>query len=130
MTEEMKHIELKPQNVDRVSKKTSHLSAQEDMQKKLDDKIKEQELKLNNLESEANALENEATEKLKLGDKQAAKSLLIKQKKTFFRKNISNLIENNVIKQNIYHFTFMCLLYMHRIIRNMYQNVTSGEKYY
>ena len=47
----------------------------------LDQKINEHEQKLENLEIESQNLENEAKEKIKLGDKEGAKRLLIKQEK-------------------------------------------------
>ena len=49
--------------------------------KNLDKKINDMELLLNNYETRSNALQEEAKKKIKAGDKNGAKRILVKKKK-------------------------------------------------
>ena len=69
----------KKSNNSKIQKKKESNNSK--IQKMLDDKIAEHEIKLNDLEARSNALEDEAREKLKTGDKAAAKRILLKQEK-------------------------------------------------
>ena len=82
---ELKHEkkEIKSTDLQREIKHEKKKSNNTNTQNILDDKIAEQEIKLCNLEARTNALENEAKEKLKVGDREGAKRILLKQEKLF-----------------------------------------------
>ena len=82
---EIKHEkkEIKSTDSHKEIKHEKKKSNKTNTQNILDDKIAEQEIKLCNLEARTNALENEAKEKLKVGDREGAKRILLKQEKLF-----------------------------------------------
>ena len=74
ITQEMEHREMQYEKIENKKDLSPLLSP-------LDQKINEHEKNLDILEIKSQDLENEAKEKIKLGDREGAKSLLIKQKK-------------------------------------------------
>ena len=81
ITEKMEQRKIKHEKKEKKKKEDEKCNKNIKLQQNLDDKIVEQEKRLNNLEIKSNSLENEAKEKLKFGDREGAKRILIKQEK-------------------------------------------------